>query len=174
MSDKNTFNRLPMIICPSERFIYYPLNPPGSGIFLSYVFAIIFISQDYRSMQESVRSLAGVLLMAEEEKKSEEKKGLVAEFMDFLMKYQVIGLAVAFIIGAAATAMVTALVADIIMPIIAVIIPGGDWRSSVLQLGPVKLAVGDFVGAIINFIIIALVVFIIVKFMMKEDATKKR
>ncbi len=112
--------------------------------------------------------------MAEEEKKAEEKKGLVAEFMDFLMKYQVIGLAVAFIIGAAATAMVTALVADIIMPIIAVIIPGGDWRSSVLQLGPVKLAVGDFVGAIINFIIIALVVFIIVKFMMKEDATKKR
>ncbi len=43
-----------------------------------------------------------------EEKKVAEKKGMVAEFMDFLMKYQVIGLAVAFIIGAAATKMVTA------------------------------------------------------------------
>ena len=93
--------------------------------------------------------------------------------MDFLMKYQVIGLAVAFIIGAAATKMVTATVADIIMPVIAVIIPGGDWRSTVLQLGPVKLLVGDFVGAIIDFIIIALVVFLVVKYMMKGDTTKK-
>jgi len=109
--------------------------------------------------------------MAEEKK--EEKNGLIQEFMDFLMKYQVVGLAVAFIIGAAATKMVTATVADIIMPIIAVIIPGGDWRSSVLQLGPVKLLVGDFVGAIIDFVIIALVVFLVVKYMMKGDTTKK-
>jgi large conductance mechanosensitive channel len=104
---------------------------------------------------------------------AEEKKGLIQEFMEFLMKYQVIGLAVAFIIGAAATAMVTALVTDIIMPVIAVLIPGGEWKTSVLQLGPVKLAVGDFIGAVINFIIIALVVFIIVKFMMKGDTSKK-
>jgi large conductance mechanosensitive channel len=104
---------------------------------------------------------------------AEEKKGLVQEFMDFLMKYQVIGLAVAFIIGAAATKMVTACVSDIIMPIIAVLIPGGDWRTSVLQLGPVKLLVGDFVGAIIDFVIIALVVFLIVKYMMKGDTSKK-
>ena len=109
--------------------------------------------------------------MAEEKKA--EKKGMVGEFMEFLMKYQVIGLAVAFIIGAAATKMVTAAVTDIIMPVIAVLIPGGDWKKTELVLGPVKLLVGDFVGAIIDFIIIALVVFLIVKFMMKEDATKK-
>ena len=109
--------------------------------------------------------------MAEEKKA--EKKGMVGEFMEFLMKYQVIGLAVAFIIGAAATKMVTAAVNDIIMPVIAVLIPGGDWKKTELVLGPVKFLVGDFVGAIIDFIIIALVVFLIVKFMMKEDATKK-
>jgi large conductance mechanosensitive channel len=109
--------------------------------------------------------------MAEEKKA--EKKGILGEFMEFLMKYQVIGLAVAFIIGAAATKMVTAAVNDIIMPIIAVLIPGGDWKKTELVLGPVKLLVGDFFGAIIDFIIIALVVFLIVKFMMKEDATKK-
>lgn len=109
--------------------------------------------------------------MAEEEKA--EKKGVVGEFMEFLMKYQVIGLAVAFIIGAAATKMVTAAVNDIIMPVIAVVIPGGDWKKTELMLGPVKLLVGDFAGAIIDFIIIAIVVFLIVKFMMKEDATKK-
>jgi large conductance mechanosensitive channel len=109
-----------------------------------------------------------------EEKKPAEKKGIVKEFMEFLMKYQVIGLAVAFIIGAAATKMVTAAVNDIIMPIIAAIIPGGDWRNQFLVIGPVKFLIGDFVGAVIDFVIIALVVFLIVKFMMKEDATQKR
>ncbi len=100
--------------------------------------------------------------------------GFMQEFKEFLKKYQVLGLAVAFIIGAASTKFVTALVNDIIMPVISVAIPGGDWRSSVLQLGPVKLLVGDFVGALIDFLIIAFVVFMIVKLIMKEDAAKKR
>jgi large conductance mechanosensitive channel len=103
----------------------------------------------------------------------DEKKGFVQEFMDFLMKYQVIGLAVAFIIGAAATKMVTATVNDIIMPIIGALIPGGEWRTTVVQAGPIKLLVGDFVGAIIDFVIIALVVFLVVKYMMKGDTSKK-
>ena len=100
-------------------------------------------------------------------------RGFVDEFMEFLMKYQVIGLAVAFIIGAAATKLVTATVNDIIMPIIAVIIPGGDWRSQVLEIGPLKFLVGDFVGNVIDFIIVALVIFLIVKFIMKGDTSKK-
>lgn len=143
------------------------------GTFLLFFFVIIIISENHRSMQESIRSLEEHVFMAEE-KKAEAKKGMVAEFMDFLMKYQVIGLAVAFIIGAAASKMVTAAVTDIIMPIVAVLIPGGDWRTQVLQVGPIKFLLGDFVGAVIDFLIIALVVFIIVKFMMKEDATVKR
>jgi len=100
-------------------------------------------------------------------------KGFIDEFMEFLLKYQVIGLAVAFIIGAAATKMVTATVTDIIMPIIAVLIPGGDWRTQVVQAGPIKFLVGDFVGSLIDFIIIALVVFLIVKFLMRGDVSKK-
>jgi large conductance mechanosensitive channel len=107
------------------------------------------------------------------EEKKEEKKGFVAEFMEFLLKYQVIGLAVAFIIGAAATKMVTATVTDIIMPIIGAIIPGGSWRTAVINAGPIAFLVGDFVGAIIDFVIIALVVFLIVKYMMKGDTSKK-
>jgi large conductance mechanosensitive channel len=107
------------------------------------------------------------------EEKKEEKKGFVAVFMEFLLKYQVIGLAVAFIIGAAATKMVTATVTDIIMPIIGAIIPGGSWRTAVINAGPIAFLVGDFVGAIIDFVIIALVVFLIVKYMMKGDTSKK-
>ncbi|PKL64947.1 MAG: mechanosensitive ion channel protein MscL [Methanomicrobiales archaeon HGW-Methanomicrobiales-3] len=99
--------------------------------------------------------------------------GFIEEFTEFLRKYQVIGLAVAFIIGAAATKLVTATVNDIIMPIIAVIVPGGDWRASVLDIGPMKFMVGDFVGNVIDFVIVALVIFLIVKFIMKGDTSQK-
>ncbi len=100
--------------------------------------------------------------------------GFVGEFTDFLKKYQVLGLAVAIIIGLAATKFVTALVNDIVMPVVGALVPGGAWRTATLELGPVKFLVGDFVGAIIDFAIIALVVFLIVKMIMKEDATQKR
>jgi large conductance mechanosensitive channel len=100
-------------------------------------------------------------------------QGFVEEFTEFLKKYQVIGLAVAFIIGAAATKLVSATVSDIIMPIIAVIIPGGDWRAAVVDVGPIKFLVGDFVGNCIDFVIVALVIFLIVKFIMQGDTTKK-
>jgi len=100
-------------------------------------------------------------------------KGFIDEFLEFLKKYQVIGLAVAVIIGAAAGKLVTAMVNDIIMPIIAVVVPGGDWKTSVLQVGPVKFLVGDFVGVLIDFIIIAIVIFLIVKFIMKGDTSQK-
>ena len=99
--------------------------------------------------------------------------GILEEFSTFLKNYQVIGLAVAVIIGAAAGKMVTAMVTDIIMPLIAVLIPGGDWKTSVLEIGPVKFLIGDFVGAVIDFIIVALVIFIIVKLIMKGDTSKK-
>ncbi|MFH1200186.1 MAG: MscL family protein, partial [Candidatus Micrarchaeota archaeon] len=59
-------------------------------------------------------------------------------------------------------------------PIIAVLVPGGEWRTATLNAGPVKFMVGDFAGAIIDFLIIAFVVFMIVKAIMKEDATAKR
>ncbi len=100
-------------------------------------------------------------------------QGFSEEFMDFLKKYQVIGLAVAFVIGSAASTLVTALVKDIIMPFVGVLIPGGDWQSTVLQIGPVKFMPGDFAGALINFIIIALVIFLLVKYIMKGDVSNK-
>jgi len=96
--------------------------------------------------------------------------GFVDEFMVFLNKHKVVGLAVAFIMGGAASKLVSALVADIIMPIIGVMIPGGDWRKIVLDAGPVKFLVGDFAGAVIDFVIIAFVIFMLVKYAVKDEA----
>ncbi len=100
-------------------------------------------------------------------------EGFSKEFMDFLNKYSVIGLAVAVVIGTAATKLVNSTVSDIIMPIIAVLVPGGNWREAVLQIGPLKFLVGDYVGAIIDFVIVAMVIFLLVKYIMKGDVSKK-
>ncbi len=98
----------------------------------------------------------------------DEKKSFMQEFIDFLNKYGVIGLAVAFVIGAAITRLVSALVTDLIMPIIAALIPGGDWRAMTVNIGSVRLLVGDFMGALIDFAIIAFVIFMIVKAIVRE------
>ncbi len=98
----------------------------------------------------------------------EERKSFMQEFIDFLNKYGVIGLAVAFVIGAAVTKLVSALVTDLIMPIIAALIPGGDWRAATVNIGNIKFLVGDFVGALIDFAIIAFVIFMIVKAIVRE------
>ena len=94
-------------------------------------------------------------------------KGLKAEFLAFIGKAGVIGLAVGFIMGTYIGTVVTALVQDIIMPIPGALMPGGDWRKAVFSL-PIgqgmNFAVGDFVGVIINFLIVAVVVFFIAKY----------
>ena len=98
--------------------------------------------------------------------------GFLDEFMVFMSKHKVIGLAVALIIGLAASKLVTALVADNIMPMVGVMINGGEWRTATLQIGPAKFLVGDFAGALIDFLIIALVVFMLVKYAMKDEQAK--
>jgi large conductance mechanosensitive channel len=94
-------------------------------------------------------------------------KGMWAEFIDFIGKAGVIGLAVGFIMGTYIGKVVSALVQDIIMPIPGALIPGGDWRKAVLTVpigAGMNFAVGDFVGVIVDFLIVAAVVFFIAKY----------
>ena len=100
--------------------------------------------------------------------------GLIGEFVEFLKEYKVIPLAIAFIMGVAATALVTALVNDIIMPLINPLLMGGDWKNSIYQLGPFAIKWGDFLAALINFIIIAFVVFLVAKYMFREEKVTKK
>ena len=94
-------------------------------------------------------------------------EGIVDEFKVFLSKYGVVGLAVAFTIGGAAGKLVSALVTDILMPIITFFIPGGAWQEATLTLGPIVLLVGHFFGVVVDFLIIALAVFWIMKIIEK-------
>lgn len=94
-------------------------------------------------------------------------RGLWAEFMDFIGKAGVLGLAIGFIMGTYIGKVVSALVQDIIMPIPGALIPGGEWRKAVISLPlgqGLNFAFGDFVGVIVDFLIVALVVFIIARY----------
>ena len=86
-------------------------------------------------------------------------KGFVNEFKDFISKYQVMGIAVAFILGLYLGTLVKAFVDDLIMPITELAIPGIQWE--LITLGPFRI--GHFIGALITFLIVALVIFILVK-----------
>ena len=99
---------------------------------------------------------------------------MLKEFMEFLKEYKVIALAIALIIGLASTALIKSLVDNIIMPIITPFIPGGAWKTATFNLGPIIIGWGPFLGELINFIIIALVVFIIAKKIMKEEKVGKK
>jgi large conductance mechanosensitive channel len=85
------------------------------------------------------------------------------EFKQFLVKENVLALAIAVVIGVALGKLVTALVNDFVMPIVSAVTPSGNWRAYTLDIGPVSFLIGDFVGALIDFIIIAFVVWRISK-----------
>jgi len=88
---------------------------------------------------------------------------MLKEFRDFVMRGNVLDLAVAVVIGAAFTGIVNSLVNDILMPIIGVLLGGVDFSSLSVQVGDAVIAYGKFIQAIINFLIIAWVIFLIVR-----------
>jgi large conductance mechanosensitive channel len=100
--------------------------------------------------------------------------GLISEFKEFLYEYKVIPLAIALIMGIASTAFIKSFVDNIVMPIITPFIPGGAWKTATLEIGPVVLGWGAFLGELINFIIIAFVVFLIAKMVLKEEKVEKK
>jgi large conductance mechanosensitive channel len=99
------------------------------------------------------------------------------EFREFLLKQNALALAIGVIIGAAMGRVVTSLVADLLMPVISLGIPGGDWRAARIVLStsvgpdgkPIVNAInyGAFAGTILDFLIVAFVVFMLVRLMLK-------
>jgi large conductance mechanosensitive channel len=103
---------------------------------------------------------------------------MIKGFRDFLFKNNVLALAVAVIVGGAVGKVVSSLAADLIMPLISFILPSGDWRSAKFILsksvGPDgkeainSINYGTFFGNVVDFVIIAFVVYMITKSLIKE------
>jgi len=102
-----------------------------------------------------------------------------SEFKSFLLKTNALALAIGVIIGAATGKVVSAIVADLLMPVISLMIPSGSWRDAQLVLSqatgadgkPVlnALKYGDVLGNVVDFVIIAFVVFLLTKALIGEE-----
>ena len=92
------------------------------------------------------------------------------EFMKFLKEYGVIGLAIAVIIGVKASELVKAIVDGVLMPIVGLVIPGGGWQT--WTLGPFQI--GMVLGALIDFVIVAWLVFWFSKKVLREETVAKK
>jgi large conductance mechanosensitive channel len=97
---------------------------------------------------------------------------MLREFRDFLLKGNLIALAVAFVIGAAIVALVNALVGDLIMPVVAAIVGKTDFSSLTFTIHKSVFKYGDFISALIAFVSIAAAVFFFV--VKPVDAVKAR
>ncbi len=102
---------------------------------------------------------------------------LFGEFKSFALKGNVIDLAVAVVIGAAFGKIITAVVADVLMPIVSLVLPSGNWRTSGIVLrhaadvkDDVVLRYGDLLGAVIDFLAIALILFLVVRKLIQRGA----
>ena len=100
---------------------------------------------------------------------------MLKEFQDFLQKGSVVDLAVAVIIGGAFGAIIDSVVNDIFMPFIGILIGGLDFTGLAFQIGDAKLLYGNFIQAVINFLIISFAMFIVIrnynKLRTQEEAT---
>jgi len=103
---------------------------------------------------------------------------MIRGFKEFLLKNNVLALAVAVIVGGAVGKVVSSLAADILMPLISVVLPSGDWRAAKIILsrsvGPDgkeavnAVSYGNFFGSVVDFVIIAFVIYVITKSLIKE------
>jgi len=91
-------------------------------------------------------------------------KGMMNEFKDFIAKYKVMGMAVAFIIGLYLGAVVQSLVKDLVLPLIGLAIPGlGNLSTLTITVMNQQFGIGNFLATVITFIVVAFVIFILVK-----------
>jgi large conductance mechanosensitive channel len=99
-----------------------------------------------------------------------QEASMLREFGEFIRRGNVLDLAVAVIIGTAFNAIVQSLVNDIIMPLVGIIIGGVDFASLAVTVGTAQVKYGAFLQAIVNFLIVAWVVFMIVRSINKVRA----
>jgi len=96
-------------------------------------------------------------------------------FIEFIREQGVVGLAVGFILGGAVSKVVSALVTDIINPVISILTGAtGNMKDAVLKIGPVKILWGDFLNTFIDFVVISAVVYFGVKLLRLDKLDKKK
>ena len=104
---------------------------------------------------------------------------MLTEFRAFLIKANAIALAIGVVLGAAVAKLVSAVADDVLMPLIGLALPGGSWRSARVVLSSTTDAAGKvtenailyghLIGALLDFVIVAFVVFLVMKWLIREE-----
>ncbi|MEK7610452.1 MAG: MscL family protein [Patescibacteria group bacterium] len=95
---------------------------------------------------------------------------MINDFAKFLKEFNIVSLAIGFVMGTASTSLVNSLVKDVLMPIVTPLAGAESWREALWHIGPVTIAIGSFIAELFNFIILALIIFIIAKKFLKMKA----
>ncbi len=115
-------------------------------------------------MLEELRKIREALAPTPPPKEPEKKKNLLEEFKDFIMKYKVLGLAIAFIMGQYIGDLVQSLVDNLVMPLVTIFLPANiPWEEFTLWV----FRIGAFLGDLLTFIIVAFVIFLLIKYTAK-------
>jgi large conductance mechanosensitive channel len=109
--------------------------------------------------EEALKELREIRKLLERPPAQPAPEGIMAEFIDFLSKFRVIGLAAGFILSLYLGGLVKSFVDGFVMPIIGLILPSGNWESATMWI----FKPGMFLSALITFLIVCLVVFLMVK-----------
>lgn len=105
----------------------------------------------------------------------EKLKTTMGGFMDFVREQGVVGLAVGFILGGSVSKVVTALINDLVNPVLGLALgAAGDLKSYTLAVGPVKFMWGDFISNLVDLLVISIVVYFGVKGLGLDKLDKKK
>ena len=99
---------------------------------------------------------------------------MLKEFLDFLKEYKIVSLAVAFVMGEASSSLVNSFVKDALLPVMLPLISAESWKDATFHIGPASIAYGSFLAELLNFIILAFIIFIVVRKIMKAEEETKR
>ena len=105
--------------------------------------------------------------------KANRAQGLMKEFKEFLNEYKILGIAAGLVIGSAVTSVTQSLVVGLITPLIQLLIPLDSFKNMIYEINGVKFQYGIVISAFINFVVVALLFFLFVKFFMKKDKVTK-
>lgn len=95
------------------------------------------------------------------------------EFLRLIKSYGVVGVAIGIVMGQAVAKVITVIVEGLVMPVLETILPGEKWQEAVLHLGKINIKLGLIIAAFIDFFAISLVVFFLVKYILKVETPKR-
>jgi large conductance mechanosensitive channel len=102
-----------------------------------------------------------------------EVRKIKEEFSKFIKSYGVVSVATGIVMGSAVAKLINVLVEGLAMPIIQLILPGGKWQDAVISLGKADIKIGLIIAAIADFFVIALVIFLFVRYILKMETPNK-